>query len=78
MSSQSYVQYGCGRSVGKGWLNLDNSPTLCVELIPIVGPLLGRFASNKNPFPSGPQTEQRAAAVIYIAAWFPARIDDET
>lgn len=52
MTSQIYVQYGCGLNVGKGWLNFDSSPTLRIELVPIVGPLLGRFAGNKVPFPS--------------------------
>ncbi len=46
-----YVQYGCGFSVGKDWLNFDSSPTLRVESVPIVGRLLGRLAGNSQPFP---------------------------
>jgi hypothetical protein len=37
-----YVQYGCGFSVGKDWLNFDSSPTLRVERLPIIGPAVGR------------------------------------
>jgi SAM-dependent methyltransferase len=46
-----YVQYGCALSVGKDWLNYDNSPTLRVERMPVVGMLLGRIAGNSRPFP---------------------------
>jgi hypothetical protein len=46
-----YVQYGCGFSVGKDWLNFDSSPTLRVERLPIIGPALGRMAGNSQRFP---------------------------
>ena len=46
-----YVQYGCGFSVGKDWLNFDSSPTLRIERLPIVGPALGRMAGNSQRFP---------------------------
>jgi hypothetical protein len=48
-----YVQYGCGFSVGEGWLNFDASPTLRVERIPLFG---GRIAAvlsgNRQRFPA--------------------------
>lgn len=47
-----YVQYGCGFSVGEDWVNFDNSPTLVVERLPIIGSLLGRFAGNPQKFPA--------------------------
>ena len=36
-----YLQYGCGLSVGKGWVNYDSSPTLRLQR----ATLLGKFAS---------------------------------
>jgi hypothetical protein len=46
-----YVQYGCGFSVGEGWLNFDSSPTLRIERLPIIGRILGRMAGNSQRFP---------------------------
>ena len=46
-----YVQYGCGFSVGKDWLNFESSPTLRAERVPIIGPFLGRMAGNSKAFP---------------------------
>jgi ubiquinone/menaquinone biosynthesis C-methylase UbiE len=46
-----YLQYGCGFSVGKDWLNFDNSPTLRIERLPIIGNFLGRVAGNSRRFP---------------------------
>lgn len=46
-----YLQYGCGFSVGQGWLNFDSSPTLRIERLPVVGTALGRLAGNAQPFP---------------------------
>jgi hypothetical protein len=46
-----YVQYGCGFSVGKAWLNFDSSPTLRAERLPIIGPALRRMAGNSRRFP---------------------------
>ncbi len=46
-----YVQYGCGFSVGEGWLNFDSSPTLRLERLPVIGQPLGRIAGNSRPFP---------------------------
>src|SRR5262245_31656094 len=37
-----YLQYGCGFSVGKDRLNFDNSPTLRIERLPVIGNVLGR------------------------------------
>ena len=47
-----YVQYGCGFSVGKDWLNFDSSPTLRVERSPLIGKALGRLAGNSQSFPN--------------------------
>jgi len=45
------VQYGCGFSAGDGWLNFDNSPTLRIERIPVIGTALGGLAGNRQAFP---------------------------
>jgi hypothetical protein len=44
----SYVQYGCGFSVGDGWRNFDASPTLRLERLPAIGKLI---AKNAQRFP---------------------------
>jgi Methyltransferase domain len=46
-----YLQYGCGFSVGKAWLNFDSSPTLRIERLPVIGTILGRIAGNSQRFP---------------------------
>jgi hypothetical protein len=46
-----YLQYGCGFSVGKDWLNFDSSPTLRVERLPLIGNILGQIAGNSRSFP---------------------------
>lgn len=38
-----YVQYGCGLSAPKEWMNFDVSPTLRIQKIPV----LGRLIKNK-------------------------------
>lgn len=50
--SDLYVQYGCGFSVGEGWLNFDSSPTLRIERLPLAGPALARLSGNKQKFPA--------------------------
>jgi hypothetical protein len=35
-----YVQYGCGHSAPKEWLNFDVSPTLRIQKIPLIGSLV--------------------------------------
>ncbi len=35
-----YVQYGCGLTTPEEWLNFDTSPTLRVQKIPVLGPLI--------------------------------------
>jgi predicted SAM-dependent methyltransferase len=41
MQGHKYVQYGCGPfSAPGGWLNFDASPTLKLQLIPVLGRLL--------------------------------------
>jgi len=44
-----YVQYGCGWSAPKGWLNYDSSPTLRFERIPILGRM---YTKNSERFPN--------------------------
>jgi len=44
----TYVQYGCGLSVAKGWRNFDGSPRLRLEQLPLLGRLLTR---NRLLFP---------------------------
>jgi SAM-dependent methyltransferase len=47
-----YVQYGCGFSSATGWQNFDNSPTLRIERMPIVGIAISAYWSgNKERFP---------------------------
>lgn len=41
-SSPLYVQYGCGLSIGEGWINFDNSPTLWLQRLPVLGTLASR------------------------------------
>lgn len=36
----TYVQYGCGHSAPKEWVNFDISPTLRIQKIPVVGYLM--------------------------------------
>lgn len=50
--NRCYVQYGCGFSPGKDWLNFDASPTLRVEKIPFIGKALSSTLSgNSERFP---------------------------
>lgn len=37
---KKYVQYGCGLSAPKEWINFDVSPTLRIQKVPILGTLL--------------------------------------
>jgi SAM-dependent methyltransferase len=39
------VQYGCGQSCPVGWLNFDNSPTLRLQRLPLIGRFLRRGAT---------------------------------
>lgn len=45
MSSDTYVQFGCGFSAPEGWRSFDASPTLRFERAPIVGRLYKRNAA---------------------------------
>ncbi len=38
--SHFYVQYGCGLSAPKEWINFDVSPTLRIQKIPVLGGLI--------------------------------------
>ena len=44
MTRPLYVQYGCGLSTGRSWINYDNSPTLRLQRVPLLGPVLLHFA----------------------------------
>lgn len=44
-----YVQYGCGLSAPKEWINFDCSPTLKIQKIPIIGALLKNRLNVKFP-----------------------------
>jgi ubiquinone/menaquinone biosynthesis C-methylase UbiE len=37
---KTYVQYGCGLSAPKEWVNFDVSPTLRIQKTPVIGTLL--------------------------------------
>ncbi len=37
-----YVQYGCGPSCPRGWINFDVSPTLRLQRLPLIGKLFKR------------------------------------
>ena len=40
--NETCVQFGCGLSSPEGWINYDNSPTLRIQRLPVVGKLLTR------------------------------------
>jgi len=40
LNDKRYVQYGCGLSAPKEWINFDASPTLRLQKTPIIGKLL--------------------------------------
>lgn len=49
----TFVNFGCGLSVVKGWRNFDASPTLRLQRMPALGFLFSKFG---NPqFPAGVQ-----------------------
>jgi predicted SAM-dependent methyltransferase len=43
------IQYGCGWSAPREWINFDASPTLRFERIPLIGQL---YTKNKSRFPN--------------------------
>lgn len=54
MTRPLYVQYGCGLCVGRSWANYDSSPSLRLQRLPLLGPLLVR-ATGAVHFPPGVQ-----------------------
>ena len=44
-----YVQYGCGLSAPKEWINFNVSPTLRIQKVPILGSMLKSSLSAKFP-----------------------------
>ena len=49
MSNKVYVQYGCGQSAPKEWVNFDVSPTLRIQKTPLIGSLLRKRLSANFP-----------------------------
>ena len=47
-----FVQYGCGLVAPDGWVNFDASPTLRIQKIPIIGPLITK---RRTAFPKSIQ-----------------------
>jgi len=43
------VQYGCGLSAPKEWINFDSSPTLRIQRLPVIGRLLRRYLNVSFP-----------------------------
>lgn len=48
VAHSEYVQFGCGFSAPRGWLNFDASPTLRFERLPFIGRL---YTRNSQRFP---------------------------
>jgi predicted SAM-dependent methyltransferase len=46
---KQYVQYGCGLSAPKEWVNFDASPTLVAQRIPVLGNIF--YSLSKTKFP---------------------------
>lgn len=46
---KNYVQYGCGLSAPKEWINFDSSPTLRIQKTPILGFLLSNKLNTNFP-----------------------------
>lgn len=44
-----YLQYGCGYTVGKGWENYDNSPTMRLSRLPAIGGLAQKLFGTNFP-----------------------------
>jgi len=38
----NYIQYGCGLSAPKGWVNFDASPTVFIERLPFIGGVIAK------------------------------------
>lgn len=49
MFMEKYVQYGCGLSAPKEWINFDVSPTLRIQKTPIIGFLSKKFLNTSFP-----------------------------
>ena len=47
--TNKYVQYGCGLSAPKEWINFDVSPTLRIQKLPILGAVLKSSLSTSFP-----------------------------
>lgn len=43
------MQYGCGFSDPQGWMNFDSSPSLRIQRIPLLGPVLGKINGVQFP-----------------------------
>lgn len=49
MDKKLYVQYGCGKSAPEEWINFDVSPTLRIQRLPVLGPLLRKNLNTEFP-----------------------------
>ena len=48
-NSSVFVQYGCGFSNPKEWINYDNSPSILVQRIPVFGSLIKKILRTSFP-----------------------------
>lgn len=46
---KKYVQYGCGHSAPKDWINFDVSPTLRIQNLPLIGSLVKKKLNTTFP-----------------------------
>jgi SAM-dependent methyltransferase len=51
-SSKRGINFGCGLSVGEGWLNYDASPTLRLQRLPFAGGLARKLVRPVGPAPA--------------------------
>lgn len=49
MKDKTYVQYGCGLTAPKEWINFDISPTLRIQKFPILGSILKKKLNTVFP-----------------------------
>ncbi len=73
MHQKIYVQYGCGLSAPREWINFDASPTLRIERIPLMGKI---FHKNSVQFPNnvkygniinGLPISERSCSAVYCS-----------
>jgi predicted SAM-dependent methyltransferase len=73
MATTTHVQYGCGFWAPPEWVNFDASPTLRIEKLPLVGPMIsignGRFPRNVlyGDIVKGLPVQTQSCRAIYCA-----------